>query len=276
MSYRDILYSVRDHIATVSLNRPHVSNGYTCTMGTELGAAITAADNNPEVRAIILTGEGSDFCVGMDLCSGFTAPPPEHDWLEPAGQCSQRIFECHKPVIAAIRGAAIGAGSTIILPADYRIAATDSRFGYVFTRRGFFPEGASTWHLPRIVGMGCAMDWMLTGRVFPAAEALASGLVHRVVEPDEVLPAAQQYARDLITNTAPVSVAVTRQMLLRLSAYDTPYPAHTLESKLIAGLVTSPDAAEGIMSFLQRRTPNFPGRVPADIPTIVGWEAASD
>ncbi|MCC3313605.1 enoyl-CoA hydratase-related protein [Nocardia africana] len=272
MSYEEILYSVRDHIATISMNRPAARNGYTLTIAAELGDAFTVADHDPDVRAIILTGEGADFCVGMDLSSGAPGDEVSEDWLEPAGQCSRRIFECTKPVIAAIRGAAVGAGSTIILPSDYRIAATDSRFGYVFTRRGFFPEGASAWHLPRIVGMGRAMDWMLTGRVFPAAEALAGGLVHQVVEPDQVLPAAETYAKDLIEHTAPVSVAVTRQMLLRLSAFDSPYPAHAMDSKLIAGLGGSADAVEGITSFLQRRSPDFPGRVPADIPAVVPWK----
>ncbi|MGW5452738.1 enoyl-CoA hydratase-related protein [Nocardia sp. NPDC003979] len=276
MAYEEILYSVRDHIATISMNRPGARNGYTLTIAAELADAFTEADRDPAVRAIILTGEGTDFCVGMDLSGGTPGVDIDDEWLEPAGQCSRRIFECTKPVIAAIRGAAVGAGSTIILPADYRIAATDSRFGYVFTRRGFFPEGASAWHLPRVVGMGRAMDWMLSGRVFPAAEALAGGLVHQVVEPDEVLPAAEAYARELIAHTAPVSVAVTRQMLLRLSAFDSPYPAHALDSKLIGGLADSADAIEGVTAFLQRRSPEFPGRVPADIPAFVPWHGIDD
>ncbi|MEV0332720.1 enoyl-CoA hydratase-related protein [Nocardia sp. NPDC050717] len=276
MAYEEILYSVREHIATISINRPAARNGYTLTIAAELADAFTEADRDPQVRAIILTGEGTDFCVGMDLSGGTPGGDVDDEWLEPAGQCSRRIFESTKPVIAAIRGAAVGAGSTIILPADYRIAATDSRFGYVFTRRGFFPEGASAWHLPRVVGMGRAMDWMLSGRVFPAAEALAGGLVHEVVEPDQVLPAAEAYARELIEHTAPVSVAVTRQMLLRLSAFDSPYPAHALDSKLIGGLAGSADALEGVTAFLQRRRPDFPGRVPADIPAFVPWRGIDD
>ncbi|MEV6217440.1 enoyl-CoA hydratase-related protein [Nocardia sp. NPDC051833] len=273
--YEQVLYSVDEHIATISMNRPAARNAYTMTMATELGAAITVADRDPDVRAIILTGEGSDFCVGADLAGGGLAIDDEEEeecWLEPAGQCSLRIFECTKPVIAAIRGAAVGAGSTIILPADYRIAATDSRFGYVFTRRGLFPEGGSAWYLPRLVGMGRAMDWMLSGRVFPAAEALSAGLVQQLAEPDDVLTAARAYAKDIVEYSAPVSVAVTRQMLLNLSGHDSPYPAHSLDSKLIASCRSNPDTMEGILSFLGKRAPEFARRVPADIPDFFPWK----
>lgn len=276
MTYQEILYTVEEHIATISFNRPQARNGLTLTMTAEAGAAFAAADRDPDVRAIILTGEGPDFCVGMDLKGGMTPPDTDEDWLEPAGQCTRPMFESSKPIIAAVEGAAVGGGSTIILPADYRIAATDSRFGFVFTQRGFFPEGASAWHLPRVVGLPQAMDWMLTGRVFPAAEALSAGLVNRLVPAGEVLAAARDYARELIETTAPVSVAVTRQMLLRLSGLDSPYPAHAVDSPLIAGLTTHADAVEGVMSFLQRRQPLFPGRVPADVPACVPWPVGSD
>ncbi|MGV9408738.1 enoyl-CoA hydratase-related protein [Nocardia sp. NPDC003693] len=276
MTYQEILYTVDEHIATISFNRPHARNGLTLTMTAEAGAAFAEADRDPEVRAIILTGEGSDFCVGMDLKGGTIPQESGADWLEPAGQCTKPMFESGKPIIAAVRGAAIGGGSTIILPADYRIAATDSRFGFVFTQRGFFPEGASAWHLPRVVGLPQAMDWMLTGRVFPAKEALTAGLVNRLVPADEVLTAAREYARELIEVTAPVSVAVTRQMLLRLGGLDSPYPAHAVDSPLIAGLATHADAVEGVLSFLQRRPPSFPGRVPADIPACVPWRLDTD
>jgi enoyl-CoA hydratase/carnithine racemase len=192
-------------------------------------------------------------------------------WQEPAGRCSMRIFRMNKPVIAAIRGAAVGAGATIILPADYRLAATDARFGYVFSRRGIFPEAASTWFLPRLVGMGRALDWMVSGRAVDAAEALGAGLVQSVHEPDQLLPKAYQLAQTLISKTAPVSVAVIRQALYRMSALDSPEPVQRLDSRLIAGCVTSADALEGFAAFQERRDPRFTGRIPADLPDYLPW-----
>jgi enoyl-CoA hydratase/carnithine racemase len=195
--------------------------------------------------------------------------PPAYQ--EPAGRCALRIFEMSKPVIAAMRGAAVGAGSTIVLPADYRLAGTDTRFGFVFTRRGIVPEGASAWFLPRLVGLGRAVDWMVSGRVFGAEEALAAGLVHRVYEPDQVLDRAYELATELVETTAPVAVAVTRQLLFRMSALDSPYPVDRLDSRLVRDGLRSPDAFEGVTSFLQRRPPNFPGSVPADLPDYLPW-----
>jgi enoyl-CoA hydratase/carnithine racemase len=165
----------------------------------------------------------------------------------------------------------VGAGSTIILPADFRLAATDTRFGFVFTRRGLIPEGASAWFLPRLVGLGRALDWMVSGRVFDASEALAAGLVTRLYEPDEVLPAARALAAELIATTSPVSVAVTRQLLFRMSPLDSPFPARDLDSRLIADARTNPDAVEGVVSFLQKRPPEFSGRVSKDLPDYLPW-----
>ena len=268
-----VSYAVADRIATVTLNRPEARNGYTVRMSDELAAAFDDADRDPAVRVVVLTGAGADFCVGADLSAGGLDLPESGDeaWDEPAGRCSMRIFAMNKPVIAAIRGAAVGAGSTIVLPADYRLAATDARFGFVFSRRGLYPEGASTWFLPRLVGLGRAMDWMVSGRVFDAAEAHAAGLVHSLHEPAEVLDHAYDLARELITRTAPVSVAVIRQMLYRMSPLASPYPVQRLDSRLIAGTVTSPDAAEGILSFLQRRTPQWTGHIPDDLPPNLPW-----
>lgn len=271
-----VSYAVEDRIATVSLNRPGARNGYTVRMADELAAAFDEADGDDAVRVVVLTGAGDDFCVGADLSGGGLDldpgdPAAVDTWDEPAGRCSMRIFAMNKPVIAAVRGAAVGAGSTIVLPADFRLAATDARFGFVFSRRGLYPEGASTWFLPRLVGLGRAMDWMVSGRVFDAAEALAAGLVHRLHEPDEVLDAAYELARELVRTTAPVSVAVIRQMLYRMSPLDSPFPVRRLDSRLIAGCVTSQDAAEGVLSFLQRRDPSWTGRVPADLPDHLPW-----
>lgn len=271
-----VSYAVDDRIATVTLNRPEARNGYTVQMADELAAAFDEADRDESVRVVVMTGTGKDFCVGADLSAGgLDVGSGDASWDEPAGRCSMRIFAMNKPVIAAIRGAAVGAGSTIILPADYRLAATDARFGFVFSRRGLYPEGASTWFLPRLVGLGRAMDWMVSGRVFDAAEALAAGMVHSLHEPDEVLDRAYELARDLIRTTAPVSVAVIRQMLYRMSPLDSPFPVQRLDSRLIAGCATSPDAAEGILSFLQRRDPQWTGQVPGDLPPYLPWRGAS-
>jgi enoyl-CoA hydratase/carnithine racemase len=159
----------------------------------------------------------------------------------------------------------------MVLPADYRLAATDTRFGFVFTRRGIYPEGGSTWFLPRLVGLGRAMDWMISGRLVPAAEALAAGLVHSVHEPDAVLDAAYELARDLIATTAPISTAVIRQALYRMSALDSPEAAFDLDSRLIASCADNPDALEGVESFLQRRPPEFTGVVSRDLPDFLPW-----
>jgi len=274
-SYQEITYSVADRIATVSLNRPQARNGYTVLMSDELADAFDRADLDDEVRVVVFTGEGKDFCVGADLSGGSlsagVAQAEDTEWNEPAGRCSMRIFQLNKPVIAAIRGAAVGAGSTTILSADYRLAATDSRFGFVFSRRGLYPEGASTWFLPRLVGLGRALDWMISGRVFGAQEALAAGLVHSLYEPDEVLPRAYELARELITRTAPVSVAVIRQLLYRMSPLESPFPVQRLDSRLIAGCANSPDAAEGVLSFLQKRDPEWTETVGANLPDFLPW-----
>jgi enoyl-CoA hydratase/carnithine racemase len=267
-----VSYAVADRIATVTLNRPEARNGYTVRMADELAAAFDEADRDPAVRVVVLTGAGDDFCVGADLSGGgLDLSADDESWDEPAGRCSMRIFAMNKPVIAAVRGAAVGAGSTIILPADYRLASTDSRFGFVFSRRGLYPEGASTWFLPRLVGLGRAMDWMVSGRVFDAAEAHAAGMVHSLHEPGEVLDRAYALASELIRTTAPVSVAVIRQMLYRTSQLDSPFPVQRLDSRLIAGCATSQDTAEGILSFLQRRDPQWTGQVPDDLPGYLPW-----
>jgi enoyl-CoA hydratase/carnithine racemase len=271
VQYAEITYAVADRIATLTLNRPAARNGYTIRMADELADALTRANADPDVRVVVLTGAGDTFCVGADLSGGGFAPPDAADWVEPATRVCRPMFHLDKPVIAAVRGAAVGVGSTMLLPADYRLAGSDARFGFVFSRRGIFPEGGSTWFLPRLVGLGRALDWMLSGRLIPADEALAAGLVHAVHDPDKVLGKAYELAAELIAKTAAVSTAVIRQALYRMSAYDSPEPAFRLDSRLIAGLPASADAVEGVMSFFEKRPPNFPGSVPDQLPDFLPW-----
>ncbi|MFY1829405.1 enoyl-CoA hydratase-related protein [Myxococcus fulvus] len=275
MSYQHIRTSVSDRVATLELHRPEARNGFTITMADELADALSQADANEDVRVVILTGAGKDFCVGADL-SGLSFEVangglPEPGWVEPATRVTRRLFSLSKPVIAAVRGAAVGVGSTMLLPADFRLAAKDSRFGFVFSRRGIYPEGGSSWFLPRLVGMGRALDWMVSGRLIPADEALGAGLVRSLHEADEVLGAAQALARELVESTAPVSVAVIRQSLYRMSALPSPEQAFSLDSQLIASLGQNPDAVEGVMAFLQKRPPAFTRTVEQDLPGFLPW-----
>lgn len=277
-TYETIEYDVTDAIATVTLNRPDARNGYTTGMADELAAALRAADADDGVRVVVLTGAGKDFCVGADLSGGKLDVDDQADdgaWVEPATRATKVLYALSKPVIAALRGAAVGVGSTMILPADYRIASTDSRFGFVFSRRGIYPEGGSTWFLPRLVGMAKSLDWMISGRLIPVDEALAAGLVGAVYEPDEVLGKAYELARELIANTAPVSTAVIRQALYRMSSLESPEPAFDLDSQLIASCATSPDAVEGVVSFMERRPPVFTGSTNRDQPEFLPWRGGN-
>lgn len=272
-SFETITYAVEERIATITLNRLAARNGYTHRMAAELAAAYGIADADDDVRVIVLTGAGKDFCVGMDMAAGeapedFTAP----GYVEPATRSTRPLSRVDKVVIAAVHGAAVGVGSTMILPADIRIAASNTRFGFVFSRRGLFPEGGSTWYLPRIVGLGRAQDWMITGRLVPAAEALAAGLVSQVVEPADLLSTAYALAREIVTTTAPVSTAVIRRALIHQLGEPSPEAAFDLDSTLIAHAFGSADTVEGIMSFLQKRPPEFPGTVGKDLPPCLPWK----
>jgi enoyl-CoA hydratase/carnithine racemase len=271
VEYSEITYVVAERIATITLNRPEARNGYTIRMADEIAAALGAANADSSVRVVVLTGAGDTFCVGADLTGGTFDVVAEDDWTEPASRVCRPMFNMDKPVIAAVRGAAVGVGSTMLLPADYRLASTDARFGFVFSRRGIFPEGGSTWFLPRLVGLGRALDWMISGRLIAADEALASGLVHAVHPPGDVLNKAYELARELIARTAPVSTAVIRQALYRMSALESPEPAFRLDSQLIGRSVTNADALEGVMSFFEKRDPVFPGTVPDHLPDFLPW-----
>ncbi|WP_448580268.1 crotonase/enoyl-CoA hydratase family protein [Thermaurantiacus sp.] len=296
--FQEIRLDIADGIATLTLHRPEKLNAFTGRMMHEMIAAFDETDANDDVRAVIVTGAGRAFCAGADLSAGAKtfdyaargedqtstraghASPDRSDGTtdyaheavrDGGGRVTLRIFESLKPVIAAVNGAAVGVGATMQLPMDIRLASTEARFGFVFARRGIVPEAASSWFLPRLVGISQAMEWCATGRVFGAEEALAGRLVARVLAPDELLPAARALAREIADNTAPVSVALTRQMLWRMLGADHPMEAHKVDSRAIWARGKTADAREGVMSFLEKRAPLYPDRVSTDMPDFYPW-----
>jgi len=278
-AYEQILYAVEDGIATITLNRPEKLNAFTNTMRVELIAAFDAVDADDEVRAVIVTGAGRAFCAGADLSAGgktfdYAARGligAEEQRRDGGGTVTLRIFSCKKPVIAAVNGPAVGIGATMQLPMDIRLAAEGARFGFVFTRRGVVPEACSSWFLPRLVGIQQALDWTLTGRVFDAAEAKAGGLVKAVLPLPELLPRARAWAREIVTHTSAVSVALARQMLWRMLGAEHPMAAHRIDSRGIQMMGRSPDAYEGVASFLEKRAPRFIMKPSQDMPEFFPW-----
>ena len=288
MAYEQITYEVRDQILTITLNRPEKLNAFTATMQRELIDAFDNADRDDGVRAIIVTGAGRAFCAGADLSSGADTFDRDArrgpvrrlaggkvDYSDPqvrdgGGQVTLRIFKCLKPVIAAVNGPAVGIGVTMQLAMDIRIAAEAARFGFVFSQRGIVPEAASSWFLPRIVGISQALEWCYTGRVFPAQEALAGRLVSKVVPADELLATARSLASE-IAKTAPVSVALIRQMMWRMLGADDPMEAHKVDSRGIYTRGRSEDVKEGVVAFLEKRPAQFKNKVSSDMPDYFPW-----
>jgi enoyl-CoA hydratase/carnithine racemase len=284
--YSEILLDVADGVATITLNRPGRLNAFTTTMARELVAAFDATDTDDEVRVVIVTGAGRGFCAGADLGRGGStfdatdeARAAERADFETVdgvprdggGYVSLRIAASRKPVIVAVNGPAVGVGATMILPADIRLAAESAKFGFVFARRGLVPEAASSWFLPRVVGISKAMEWVATGRVFPAVEALAGGLVSQVVPDAELLATARSIAAEIVENTSAVSVALSRQMLWSMLGASTPWEAHRVDSAAIFRLGKAPDAVEGVTSFLEKRPPKFPSRVGDYLDVVPAW-----
>jgi enoyl-CoA hydratase/carnithine racemase len=274
--FTQISYEVRDHIATLTLSRPEKLNAFTLTMMREMIHAFDLADADDAVRAVIVTGEGRAFCAGADMSAG--AATFDHSQTDAhksgriprdgGGVLTLRIFRSKKPVIAAINGAAVGVGATMTLPMDVRLASTAARFGFVFSRRGIVPEAASSWFLPRAVGISRALEWTYSGRVFDAAEALAGGLVRSVHAPDELIPAAHELAQEIATNTSAVSVALARQMMWRMLGAVHPMAAHRVDSRAILARGQSADAREGVASFLEKRNAAFTDRVSDGLPDV--------
>ena len=280
MSYEQITAEVADGVLTITLNRPDRLTAWTPTMGQELMAAFDAADADDAVRAIIVTGAGRGFCAGADLQGGgATFDRRERqagDGIprDGGGRFTLRVFDCAKPVIAAINGPAVGVGATMTLPMDIRLAADGARIGFVFARRGIVPEACSSWFLPRLVGISRAMEWVATGRVFSAQEAHEGGLIRSLHAQDELLGAARALAAEIAENTAPVSVALARRMMWRMLGAEHPMLAHRADSRGMLYRGQSADAAEGITSFLEKRPAQFPDRVSDGLPDIMpGWAA---
>ena len=278
MDYSTILYDLEDNVLLITLNRPEILNAFNRDMMAEMIDALNKADADDNVRAIIVTGAGRGFCAGADLSAGgntFNAEARDDRenglHRDGGGRVTLRIFECKKPIIAAINGAAVGIGATMTLPMDIRICSTKAKFGFVFARRGIVPEACSSYFLPRVVGISQALEWCYSGRVFPGGEALAGGLVRSIHEPDDLLAAAKAIAREIADNTSAVSVTLIRQMLWKMLGADHPMEAHKIDSRGIYFAGKAADAKEGVESFLEKRTAKFPLKVSEDMPEFYPW-----
>ena len=284
--FEEIKLEKEDGIAVLTLYRPDKMNAFTGKMMQEMIAAFDETDKDDDIKVVIVTGSGERaFCAGADLSSGAKTfdydarssdgeagrTSREDVQRDGGGRVTLRIFESLKPVIGAINGAAVGIGVTMQLPMDIRIASDNARFGFVFNKRGINPEAASSWFLPRLVGISKALEWCYTGRVFPASEALAGGLVSEVVPQADLMSRARELAREIADNTAPVSNAVTRHMMWRMLGAEHPMEAHIVDSASIYERGQSPDAKEGVMSFLEKRPAKYEGSVSKDMPTFFPW-----
>lgn len=288
-TFETIKLEVEDGIATLTLNRPDRLNAFNTTMMKELIAAFDITDADDAVKVVIVTGAGRGFCAGADLAAGGAtfdydkrggedkaARQEDGVHRDGGGLVTLRIFDSLKPVIAAVNGPAVGIGVTMQLAMDIRMASSAARFGFVFARRGINPEACSSWFLPRLVGVQQALEWCYTGRVFPAQEALDGGLIRSIHEPDDLLPAARALAREMADNCAPVSLAITRQLIWRNAGTEHPMRAHQADSRGIQSRGASADAREGVTAFLEKRPPAFPNKVSSDVPDIwPHWKAPS-
>lgn len=281
MDFQDITLAVADGIATITLHRPDKMNAFTGRMMHEIIAALDITDADDNVKVVIFTGSGRAYCAGADLSSGgetfakggSDVQTKQGVPRDGGGLVSLRIFNSLKPVIGAINGAAVGVGVTMTLPMDIRLASESAKFGFVFAKRGIIPEACSSYFLPRLVGIQQATEWVYTGRVFGATEALEGGLVRSVHAPDDLLPAAHAIAREIADNTAPVSVALSRQMMWRMLGASHPMEAHRVDSRGIMERGKSADSKEGVVSFLEKRAAVYPDLVSDGLPNIFPhWE----
>jgi enoyl-CoA hydratase/carnithine racemase len=281
MNFEQIRYEVDGRIATVTLNRPERMNAFTVQMYEELLDAFDRIDTDDEVKAVIVTGAGKAFCAGADLERGadtwarnssLTDLTRQERYVgNGGGRITRRIFDCHKPVIAAINGAAVGVGITMTLPMDIRLAVSGAKIGFVFAARGIVPEACSSWFLPRIVGISKALEWCYSAKVFRAEEGLEAKLFRSLHAPDELLPAARALALEFVTASSSVSMALTRHMLWRMLGASHPLDAHEIDTAAMNALGQSEDAREGITAFLEKRPPRFRDRVSQHMPKFFPW-----
>lgn len=275
-AFNCLLFDVSENIATLTLNRPDRMNAFGDTLSQDLIAALDITDADDNIRAVIITGAGKAFSSGADLTGGGFArerpadePPIDQRPVnrDGAGVIAMRLYESRKPLIAAVNGASIGMGATLQLAMDIRVASTEAHYGFVFARRGIVPEGLSTFFLPRLVGVSTAMEWCASGRRVPAQEALERGLVRSLHAPDELMGAARTIAKEMTENAAPVSMALTRQMMWRMLGASHPMEAHQAESRALHYRFPSADAREGVGAWAQKRLPAFPDKV-SELPDI--------
>ena len=277
MDFENILYEVDEGILTITLNRPEMLNAFNGTMFNELMSAFDLADADDDVHAIIITGAGRGFCAGQDLSAGEKTWEGHEERLEETemgdggGELSRRLFRSLKPIIVAFNGPAVGVGLTFTLAADIRIAAKGVKLGFVFAARGIVPEGCSSWFLPRLVGISKALEWCYSARIFQSEEALEAGLIRSVHEKEDLIPAARELALEFAQNSSKVSNTVLRHMMWRMLGAPDPINAHWVDTAGINALATSPDAKEGINAFLEKRAPEFPGKVSTDLPDFFPW-----
>jgi enoyl-CoA hydratase/carnithine racemase len=290
--FETLRYEIEDQVLVVTMNRPERLNAFNSQMQREFLEALDYADADDEVRAVIVTGEGRGFCAGADLAKGAETFDYENQteeakadrasnegrhegsnsWLrDGGGLLSLRIYEFNKPIIAAINGPAVGVGITMTLPMDIRIASTQARIGFVFSRRGIVPEACSSYFLPRVVGVSKALEWAYSGKVFDADEALSGGLIRSVHEPEDLLPTARAIASEIAENTSAISVTMIRHMMWRMLGADHPMEAHKVDSRGIFHLGRGADAHEGVVSFLEKRPPDFTMKTSEDLPEFFPW-----
>lgn len=289
MSYNTLRYEVAEDILTLTLNRPEQLNSFTVEMARELIDAFTRASDDDEVRAVVVTGEGRAFCAGMDLSAegnvfGLNEDlAPTMDDMEnrlddpeisegvrdTGGQVVLAIYDCKKPVIAAINGAAVGIGATMTCAMDIRLASEHARIGFVFNKIGITPEACSSWFLPRIVGISQALEWTYTGDILKPEEALAARFVKAVLPADELLEEAYSIARR-IAQHSPVAIALTRQMMYRNAAQPDPLEAHKVDSLAIY-YCSLTSGKEGVKSFLEKRPAQFTDKTSTDMPDFYPW-----
>jgi len=279
--YEAIRYERTGAAAVISLHRPDAHNAYTARMGAEITEAVEAANADDGARAIILTATGRHFCVGADLSAGAGSFDTSEGGAGAKnfgnGRSSGRsgagftgaLYNSDKPVITAFNGSAVGVGLTMALPSDFMIAAEGAKFGFVFTRRGLPPEAGSAWFLPQLVGLRQALDWCLTGRVFPAEEALRGGLLNEVVPAEDLMDRAVEMVDEIAANTAPVSVAVARRLLWQFGPQAHPFDLLQHDGRLAMELGAGADVKEGVSAFLEKRAPAFPGKVSGDLPSAL-------